>query len=68
LKTGALSDAKFYAAPGATAAHDKSDRVVYDETTGRLYFDDDGPGGHVALLVATLASHASLSADDFIIV
>ena len=33
----APGDGRFYAAAGATAAHDADDRIVYNTTTGQLY-------------------------------
>lgn len=68
LKAGALHDARFFAAPGAVAAQDGKDRVIYNETSGKLYFDDDGAGGHAAVLIATLKGKPLLDADDFLIV
>jgi trimeric autotransporter adhesin len=49
-------DERFYAAPGATAAHDATDRLVYDTSTGNLWYDPDGIGGTASLHVATLRS------------
>ena len=40
LDTSATSG-EFYAAAGATKAHDADDRIVYDTTTHKLCFDDD---------------------------
>src|ERR1051325_10115528 len=34
-------DVRFYAAPGATGGHDADDRIVYDTSTGNLYYDAD---------------------------
>jgi Ca2+-binding RTX toxin-like protein len=47
-------DARLFAAPGAIAGHDASDRIVYDTSTGNLYYDEDGSGAAGAQLVATL--------------
>ncbi len=63
-----LDKAEFYAKAGARKAHDASDRIVYDSSTGKLYYDDDGKGGHAPLLVATLTSKPLLTIDDFSIV
>lgn len=36
-----------------TKAQDADDRVIYDQSTGRLWIDPDGEGGKKKLLVAT---------------
>ena len=68
--TGALGTAQFYAAAGAKAAHDADDRVVYDSTTGALYYDADGQGGQAAVQFATIGQsvHPGLAASDFLVV
>ncbi|MEO7223968.1 MAG: FG-GAP-like repeat-containing protein, partial [Devosia sp.] len=68
LKAGTLPEAKFFAAAGAVASQDGKDRVIYNETTGKLYFDGDGAGGHAAVLIATLTNKPLLDANDFAIV
>jgi len=50
----AAGDERFYAAPGANAAHDSTDRLVYNTSTAELWYDPDGIGGAAALPVATL--------------
>jgi len=60
----AASDARFYAAAGATGGHDGDDRLVYNTSTGQLYYDADGSGAGAAQLVATLPSGATLVASD----
>ena len=60
----AAGDGRFYAAAGATAGHDVDDRLVYDTSSGRLYFDPDGVGGADAQLVATLNGAPALLATD----
>jgi Ca2+-binding RTX toxin-like protein len=59
------NDERFYAARGATSAHDATDRVVYDTGAGRLYYDPDGIGGASAVLLATLTGAAHVAATDF---
>jgi Ca2+-binding RTX toxin-like protein len=61
----AVGDERFYAAPGATAAHDATDRVVYNTTTGDVHYDPDGAGGIAATLFATLPA---LSATDITVI
>jgi Ca2+-binding RTX toxin-like protein len=60
----AAGDARFFAGAGATAAHDASDRVVYNTTTGQLFYDHDGSGGDAAQLVATLQGAPAIAATD----
>jgi Ca2+-binding RTX toxin-like protein len=66
LPNGVLAAGEFYAHPGATAAHDASDRIVYDTTTGRLFYDADGAGGTAAKLFAVLIDHPQIVAGDFL--
>ena len=52
-----------------TAAEDADDRIIYDQTTGAVYYDADGNGGGAAVQFATLPTGlANLSAGDFIVV
>jgi hypothetical protein len=68
-KIGASLDAReFYAKSGATSAHDKDDRIIYDKKTGILYYDSDGKGGEAAIQFATLSSKPAIGAEDFSIV
>jgi Ca2+-binding RTX toxin-like protein len=64
-----LSDGEFYAKAGAVKAHDKSDHIIYNKTTGDLYYDKDGKGHTAAIHFATLGNHpGSLDHGDFVIV
>jgi hypothetical protein len=54
-------------ATGSTAA-DASDRIVYDDATGALWFDSDGAGVAAAIRLATLAPGLGLAASDFTII
>jgi Ca2+-binding RTX toxin-like protein len=65
--TGVLPGAAFWASAGG-AAHDDSDRILYDTTTGNLYYDADGNGAGLAIHFATLTGAPSLSAADFVVV
>lgn len=68
--TGTLAADEFYAAAGATSAHDASDRVVYDTSTGVLWYDADGQGGAGAVAIAQLGAttHPTLAFSDIQIV
>lgn len=51
-----------------TAAVEADDRLIYDDTTGRLYFDADGSESAAdAVLVATLTGRPELDAGDFVL-
>jgi Ca2+-binding RTX toxin-like protein len=67
---GVLSDEQFFSGAGQTAAHDASDRVIYDTTSGALYYDADGTGAAVAIHIAVIGTttHTILSSSDFVIV
>ena len=49
-------------------AHDKSDRIIYDEAKGKLFYDADGKGAKDAVQFATLDKHLTLDHHDFLIV
>ncbi|CDX43269.1 hypothetical protein MPLSOD_50112 [Mesorhizobium sp. SOD10] len=50
-----------------TAAHDTSDHIVYDSSTGGLYYDSDGHGGASQVQFATLSPGLSLSSSSFFV-
>lgn len=61
-------DGRFWAAAGATSGHDAGDRVVYNTSTGSLYYDADGSGGGAAQLVATITGHPAVAATDIAVI
>jgi Ca2+-binding RTX toxin-like protein len=65
-----LADVQFWSGPGVVAAHDADDRIVYNTTTGALYYDADGNGPIAAVQVALIGTsiHPALSATDIQIV
>jgi Ca2+-binding RTX toxin-like protein len=64
---GALTSDAFYAAAGAVIAHDPTDRVIYNKTTGALYYDADGQGGAAAVQFAVLDRAPALAYTDVLI-
>jgi len=65
--TFAAGDARFFAGAGANAGHDADDRVVFNTTTGQLWYDADGSGTGTAQLIATLQAGATLAATDIVV-
>lgn len=69
LALGTLSAAAFFKGAGAVAGHDATDRIIYNTTTGDLFYDRDGLGGAAAIKFATLTTHpAALTNLDFLII
>jgi Ca2+-binding RTX toxin-like protein len=64
----AADDPRFYAAAGATGGHDADDRIIYNTTTGQLFYDADGNGAGAAQLFATLAAGTSVAARQIVVV
>jgi serralysin len=67
---GDLGEAQFWSGPGVVKGHDADDRIVYNTTTGVLYFDADGskPAAPVQIAVIGVASFPELSSSDFQVV
>ena len=68
LARGSLSAAAFRSGEGVRAAGDRSDRIIYNETNGNLYYDRDGTGDAAAKLFATLAGAPGIDETDFFVV
>lgn len=61
-------DARFRSGAGVTTGGDSSDRLVYDTSTGSLYYDADGSGSGGSHLIATFAGNPALSATDITVI
>lgn len=61
--SGFLDISAFVAGNKATAK-DANDRIVFDTGTSKLYYDADGSGSGVSILLATLIGVTSLKATD----
>jgi Ca2+-binding RTX toxin-like protein len=64
--TGTLSDDFFVSGDGAVAL-DANDHVIYDSSTGALYYDPDGSGSAAMVQFATLTGAPALSASDILV-
>jgi len=62
LQAGTLNANAFHV---GSAAHDADDRIIYNQSTGALYFDYDGNGHGAAVQFATLNGAPILAASDF---
>ena len=50
-----------------TTALDKNDYLVYDKSTGNLYYDSDGSGIVAKQLVTTVTAGTVLTLSDFVL-
>ncbi|MBN9551633.1 MAG: calcium-binding protein, partial [Alphaproteobacteria bacterium] len=64
LQTGVLPAGAFTT---GRAAHDGGDHIIYNSSTGALFFDSDGTGSAHQIQFATLSPHLSLTASSFIV-
>lgn len=67
LDTGPLEASEFRANKNGVAK-DADDHIVYNKTTGALYYDPDGNGEEEAIKFATLTGAPALAADDIQVV
>ncbi|MFM9937401.1 MAG: calcium-binding protein [Novosphingobium sp.] len=65
---GALAEGAFQSGAGVTTAKDADDRLIYNTTTGKLYYDADGSdAASSAVLVAILKGQPALAFSDVLI-
>jgi serralysin len=60
-----MNAALFFA---GAAANDADDRIIYDQTSGALFYDNNGNVAGGASLIATLTNKPVLTAADFVVI
>lgn len=58
---------RFVTTVAGIPALDDNDRIIYESSTGNLYFDSDGSGAATSILFARLGNHAALAAADIMV-
>lgn len=66
-KDGGLKDGAFVANDTGLAA-DRGDRIIYDTSTGEVFYDADGSKAGKAVLIATLDAGLALGAADILVI
>ena len=61
---GTLSASAFVTGTKALTAEQ---HIIYNASTGGIYYDDDGSGGHAAIQVATLTNHVAINVTDILL-
>jgi serralysin len=67
LNPGTLAAGSFRSGSGASSALDADDYLVYDSSSGALYYDASGNAGVGPVQIATLAAGLALSSLDFVV-
>jgi Ca2+-binding RTX toxin-like protein len=65
---GTIASADFLSSSTAIKGADSSDRIIYNTSSGALYYDSDGSGAKAAIQIATLTGHPTLLYTDLVII
>jgi Ca2+-binding RTX toxin-like protein len=70
VTTGTLDASMFRKGAGVNNARDANDHIIYNTTSGALYYDADGVGGSAAVQIALIgtSTHANLTVADFVVI
>ncbi|MBK7365839.1 MAG: S8 family serine peptidase [Nitrosomonas sp.] len=70
VNPGNLTSEQFWSAANAVTAHDADDRLIYNTTSGGLYYDQDGLGGNPAIQIGLLGTtvHPTLTHSDIALI
>ena len=66
-KTGVLAAGEFVINASGKAV-DSNDHIIYQASSGNIYYDADGANGTAAVLFATVSANLKMTAADFLIV
>ncbi len=66
-RTGILNATMFKTGTN-NAAGDESDRIIYNQSTGALFYDADGTGASAAVQIALIGNQANLTVADFVVI
>ncbi|MEF8731793.1 MAG: calcium-binding protein [Candidatus Accumulibacter meliphilus] len=67
ITTGTLAAGSFRSGAGVISAADADDYLIYNSSSGALYYDTDGNGAGVAVQFATLSGGLALGNLDFMV-
>ncbi len=65
---GNLRAGAFWSGADAVAGHDSTDRIIYNTSTGAVYYDADGSGSGAAIQFALVTGAPNLGFGDFLII
>jgi Ca2+-binding RTX toxin-like protein len=71
LALGVLPASQFIKGAGISFAADTNDNLIYNNTTGQLYYDADGSNAEIApvqIALIGISSHAALTNADFFVI
>ena len=67
MNPGILAAGSFRSGAGVSAAADLDDLVVYDSSSGALYYDANGNTGAAPVQIAILAAGLAFTSLDFLV-
>ena len=67
LAAGTVAADSFLSGAGLSTAADANDFLIYNTTTGALFYDPDGLGASAAIQFAMLSTHPGLTHADFVV-
>ena len=65
---GVISDTSFLSGAGKTSAMTTAQKLIYDSSSGKLYYDADGSGKIAAIQIALIGNKADLTSSSFEII